>query len=108
MSRTIDFDDYTIHDDVFRMLDCNEDPPEWTGLPGKVSRFNSRFYQPGVEAVDAFTQNWDGENYWILPPVSQVSGVISHAGACKAVGTLVIPMWKSSYFWLLLCEDGKH
>ena len=74
----------------------------------KVSRFNSRFYQPGVEAVDAFTQNWNGENYWILPPVSQVSGVISHAGACKAVGTLVIPMWKSSYFWLLLCEDGKH
>ena len=22
LSRTIDFDDYTIHDDVFRMLDC--------------------------------------------------------------------------------------
>ena len=27
MSRTIDFDDYTIHDDVFCMLDCDEDPP---------------------------------------------------------------------------------
>ena len=70
----------------------------------KVSRFNSRFYQPGA----AFTQNWDGEDNWILPPVSQISKVIAHAGACKAVGTLVIPMWKSSYFWLLLCEDDKH
>ena len=28
--------------------------------------------------------------------------------ACKAVGTLVIPLWKSSYFWILLCDDGKH
>ena len=28
--------------------------------------------------------------------------------ACKAVGTLVIPLWKSSYFWFLLCDDGKH
>ena len=59
-------------------------------------------------AVDAFTQNWDGENNWILPPVSQISRVIAHAGACKAVVTLVIPMWKSSYFLLLLCEDGRH
>ena len=22
--------------------------------------------------------------------------------------SVVIPVWKSSYFWLLLCEDGKH
>ena len=27
---------------------------------------------------------------------------------CKAEGTLVIPLWKSSYFWPLLCDDGKN
>ena len=74
----------------------------------KVSRFKSRFRQPGREAVDAFTQNWDGENNWILPAVSHISRVIAHAGACKAVGTLVIPMRNLSYVSLLLCEDGKH
>ena len=112
LSRTIDFDDYTIHDDVFRMLDCKWGPHTVDRFAcsynAKVSRYNSRFYQPGTEAADAFTQNWDGENNWILPPVSQTSRVIAHAGACKAEGTLVIPVWKSSYFWLLLCEDGKH
>ena len=112
LSRTIDFDDYTIHDDVFRMLQCEWGPRTVDGFAcsynAKVSRYNSRFYQPGTEAVNTFTQNWDGENNWILPPVSQISRVIAHAGACKAVGTLVIPMWKSSYFWLLLCEDGRH
>ena len=26
----------------------------------------------------------------------------------KAVGTLIVPMWRSSYFWPLLCSDGVH
>ena len=25
---------------------------------------------------------------------------------CKAVGSLIVPMWKSAYFWPLLCNDG--
>lgn len=65
LSRTIDFDDYTIHDDVFRMPDCKWGPhtvDRFACTKAKVSRYNSRFYQPGTEAVDAFTQNWDGEN----------------------------------------------
>ena len=58
--------------------------------------------------MDAFAQNWKGEDNWVHPPVSQISRVITHMIACKAVGTLVIPLWKSSYFWILLCDDGKH
>ena len=112
LSRTIDFDDYTINGDIFHMLDCKWGPHTVDRFAcsynAKLSRYNSRFYQLGAEAVDAFTQNWDCENNWILPLVSQISRVISHARACKAVGTLVIPMWKSSYFWVLLCDDGKH
>ena len=90
---------------VFQMLDCKWGPHNLDRFAcsynTKVSRYNSRFYQPG-------TENWDGENNWILPPISQISRVISHARACKTIGTLAIPMWKSSYFCLLLCEDGKH
>ena len=74
----------------------------------KLSRFNSRFYQPGTEAVDAFLQNWEFENNWLLPPVSQIARVVDHLRLCNAEGTLVIPMWKSSYFWVLLCNDGRH
>ena len=74
----------------------------------KLARFNSRFYQPGAEAVDAFLQNWEFENNWLRPPVSQIARVIAHLRSCKAEGTLVIPLWKSSYFWVLLCNDGRH
>ena len=74
LSRTIDFDDYTINDDIFHMLDCKWEKKKKDRFAcsynAKLSRYNSRFYQPGAEAVDAFTQNWDCENNWILPPVS--------------------------------------
>ena len=112
LSRIIDFDDYSINDDVFHMLDFKWGPHTVDrfvcSYNAKLSCFNSRFYQPGAEAVDAFAQNWEGENNWFHPPVSQISRVITHMRACKAVETLVIPLWKSSYFWLLLCDDGKH
>ena len=58
--------------------------------------------------MDAFAQNREGENNWVHPTVSQISSVITHMRACKAVGTLVIPLWTSSYFWILLCDDDKH
>ena len=34
LSRIIDFDDYSINDDVFHMLDCKcGGPAQWIGLP---------------------------------------------------------------------------
>lgn len=112
LSRIIDIDDYTINDDVFQMLDFKWGPHTVDRFAcsynAKLVRFNSRFYQPGAEAVDAFLQNWEFENNWLLPPVSQIARVIAHSRVCKAEGTLVLPMWKSSYFWVLLCNDGRH
>ena len=95
------------------MLDCQWGPQTEDRFAckynAKLSRFNSRFFQPGVEAVDPFAQNW-GEK--IIGSIHRyrklVAGVITHMRASKAVGTLVIPMWKSSCFWILLCDDGKH
>ena len=112
LSRIIDFDDYTINDDVFQILDVRWGPHTIDRFAcsynAKLSRFNSRFYQPGTEAVDAFLQDWEFENNWLLPPVSQIARVVDHLRLCNAEGTLVIPMWKSSYFWVLLCNDGRH
>ena len=61
LSRIFDFDDYTINDDVFQMLDSKWGPHTVDRFAcsynAKLARFNSRFYQPGTEAVDAFLQN---------------------------------------------------
>ena len=112
LSRIIDFDDYTINDDVSHILDVRWGPHTIDRFAcsynAKLSRFNSRFHQPGTEAVDAFLQDLEFENNWLLPPVSQIVRVVDHLRLCNAEGTLVIPMWKSSYFWVLLCNDGRH
>ena len=57
---------------------------------------------------DAFTVNWSDEiNEWV-PPVHLVSGMLRHAEVCKAMGTLIVPAWKSAPYWPLLCPDGCH
>ena len=74
----------------------------------KLSRFNSSFLQLGTEAVDAFIQDWLSENNWLVPPISLIGRLLPHMHESKAVGTLIGPMWKSSYFCQLLCSYGVH
>ncbi|XP_052103318.1 uncharacterized protein LOC127736766 [Mytilus californianus] len=36
-------------------------------MNNKTKRFNSLFWNPTAEAVDAFTKNWHEENNWLVP-----------------------------------------
>ena len=47
---------------------------------------------------------WSSENNWLVPPL--VGRVLSDMRDCKAVGSLIISMWKSAYFWPSLCSDS--
>ena len=88
LSRIIDFDDYTLTDEVFLDLDFKWRPHTVDKFAcaynAKLVRFNSRFYQPCTKAVDALTQNWEFEKNRLHPPFCQVANVISHLRACKA------------------------
>ena len=44
----------------------------------QVAWFNSRLWDFGSEAVDAFAVDWKGENNWLCPPVYFVPRVIRH------------------------------
>ena len=76
-------------------------------INNKVKKFNSRFFCPGTDDVDAFTTQWKGHFNYICPPVSQIGRAIRHCRACKAHGVLVCPEWKASYFWPLLVVRGS-
>ena len=65
----------------------------------KLPRFNSRFLQPRSEAVVAFSQDWSSENNWLVPPPTVNGKLLTHMRDCRAIGTLVVPMWKSAYYW---------
>jgi len=104
LSRIIDFDDYALNNDIFRMLDLRWGPHSVDRFAcnynTELASFNSRFYQSGAEVVDVFTQDWKFENNWLVPPVSLIVRVIN---LCY-----VVPVRKSSYFWLVLSQDGRH
>jgi hypothetical protein len=67
---------------------------------------NSLFWNVNTEAVDAFSQNWSGDNNWLVPPIYAVIRTAKHVVACKAKGTLIIPKWTSAAYWPL--SFSKH
>ena len=111
LSRIIDVDDWMLNPEVYRVLDTMWGPHTVDRFANadntQTERFNSRFWSPGSEAVDAFTVNWQNENNWLCPPIALIPRVLRHAQVCKAKGTLIVPLWKSAAFWPLLCPNGK-
>lgn len=111
-SKIVDFDDYSVIDEVFFHLEELWSPHSLDRFAcsynAKLLRFNSRFLQPGTEAVDAYSQDWSSDNNWLVPPTTLIGRVLCHMHNCKAVGTLIVLTWKSAQFWPLLCSDGVH
>ena len=112
LSKLTDVDDRGISPEIFRWISTLWGPFTVdrfaTWYNAKCLRFNSRFWNPGCEGVDAFTQNWQGENNWLVPLPSQIIKVWRHLRLCKAKGALIIPLWKGALFWPCVCPDGVH
>ena len=74
----------------------------------QTPRFNSRYYCPGAEAIDAFTCDWGCDNNWWCTPLYLIPRILRHAKLTKAKGALIIPKWVSAPLWPLLFPDGVH
>ena len=112
LSRIIDYDDWQLNPMVFARLDAVWGPHSVDRFASfqncQIPRFNSQCWNPGAEAVDAFTVDWRGENNWWCPPLALVPRVIRHAQVCGAEGTLIVPLWPSAPFWPLVCPREDH
>ena len=110
ISKTVDTDNWSIDADTFQLIQQrfgNFTIDRFADNSNcKVVRFNSKFFCPGTENVNAFTENWRDEFNWLCPPVSLIAKTLRHMKYCKAVGVLLVPNWRSSYFWPLLTFDG--
>lgn len=112
LSRYSDCDDWGIHNHVFIKLDA-----QWgkhsvdrfaTDYNSKCDRFNSKYWCKSTEAIDAFTQNWSKEINWLVPPPNIACRVIHKICDDQANCTLVVPLWKSAPYWILLCERNGN
>ena len=62
-------------------------------------RFNSRFWAPKTEAVDAFTQAWSRDHNLLIPPIYLIPKVLKYMAICSAKGIMVFPRWEASSYW---------
>ena len=113
LSRIIDLDDWLLNPSVFAELDAAWGPHTVDRFASfqntQLCGFNSRCWNPGSEAVDAYTVNWAGENNWWCPPIPLIPRVIRHAQICRARGTLIAPLWPSAPFWPMVCSaSGQY
>lgn len=111
LSRIYDSDDWQIDDCIFQYLQNI-----WGSFTvdrfacdynAKCYKFNSRWWCPGTSGVDAFAQNWSHDRNWLVPPPRLAGRVIDKIVQDKAEGVLIIPLWKSAFFWLKICNNGK-
>ena len=68
----------------------------------QIPRFCSRWLNPCMEYLDAFTESWNNENNWLFPPPYIIPRVLKHLKSSSADPTLVAPLWRSA----LLTYDG--
>jgi hypothetical protein len=110
ISNIVDYEDWQTTVEFFNFIDEIWGPHTVDRFASvsnsKLRRFNSLFWYPEYEAVDAFTQNWRFENNWLVPPICLVNRAIKHMIMCKGVGTLIIPKWPSGAFWTLLFDKN--
>eukprot|EP00301_Raphidiophrys_heterophryoidea_P016105 c2537_g1_i1.p1 GENE.c2537_g1_i1~~c2537_g1_i1.p1 ORF type:complete len:441 (+),score=18.45 c2537_g1_i1:246-1568(+) len=106
-SRMVDYHDWRLSKEWFGVLDRAFGPHKVDRFAdsnnNQVRRFNARRWCPGVEAVDAFAQQWSGEINWAVPPAGLLLRVFWHPRA-----TVVAPMWPGQPWWPLLCRLQLH
>ena len=102
----MDIEDWGITEGFFKFLNNLYGPFSVDAFANfynaKVGKFFSLYHCPRSSGVNAFAQNWHGENVLMVPPVSAIGEALGHLLACKAKGVLVAPKWSSAYFWPLL------
>ena len=77
LSKCSNNDDWSIQNWVFVMLDKKWGPhtvDRFASLvTAKCIRFNSKWWVPKTEGINAFDQRWSFENNWLVPPPGLVA-----------------------------------
>ena len=112
LSRTADSDDWQLRPWVYEYLVSKWGPYTIdrfaSNLNKHCDRFNSRWWCPGTEGVDAFGQCWKSEENWLVPPPRLIVRTTTKLQKEKAKGTLIIPCWKSAPFWPFLVNESDE
>ena len=74
----------------------------------QCGKFYSLHWCRGTAGVNAFGFLWIGENCWINAPYRVIGRVWRSLLEQGAVATILVPLWQSATWWLLIAPDAIH
>ena len=91
--------EWKLHPRLWRLLDTLWGPHTvdrfGSLLTTQLPRYNSRFWDPMTEGVDAFAQDWSQDNNYANPPFRLIHRVLDTIQEQKACATVIAPWWPS-------------
>lgn len=111
LSRYRDTADWTLHSDAFAAVQRRWGPHTVDRFAdrrnAKCRRYNSRYFDPDADGVDAFTQRWSGENNLCVPDPAWIDRTLAICEEQKAAMTLVFPEWPARP-WFRRVKDAAR
>ena len=99
LSRSPDRHSWMLHPGLFQILEDRWGPHSIdrfaTSLNTQLPRYNSLFWDVGTEALDAFAQNWSGENNFVNAPWALIPRILEKIVVDQAVATVIAPRFKA-------------
>lgn len=99
LSRVVNQYQWRLHPRLFRMIDQMYGPHSVDRFASitttQLTRYNSQFYDPETEAVDALAQSWIGENNFVNCPFKLIPQVLKLVQQQKVEATIIAPWWKA-------------
>ncbi|KAI8506505.1 hypothetical protein Bbelb_159320 [Branchiostoma belcheri] len=112
LSKIFDPDDYKLDPTIFCTLDAVWGPFSYDRFASinsfQLLPYSSRWWNPQIDAVDAFTVSWSHHLNWIFPPPRLIPRILAKVKEDNCCGAIVFPFWKSASWWPLLSPDGSH
>ena len=100
ISKTFDLSEYRIQEESFKRLEEEFGPwdMDWfaSDRSKRLDRFASRFWTDGIEATDAFSQDWCEEEGFFHPPWDLLDKVMEKVEQFGSRGVVVVPDWPGS------------
>lgn len=106
LSRRVSPYDWSLNKSVFRHLNALWGPHTVDRFASQYNtqlpRFNSLFWNPGTEAVDAMAQDWRRENNFVNPPFWMLGRILHLVREQQVCATVIAPRWPGQRWFRLL------
>ena len=112
LSRSPDIHNWMLHPELFKIIQHKFGPFTIdrfaSSLNAQLPRFNSRFWEPGTEALNAMAQDWSQDHNYINPPWAMLPRILEKVIADQAECTIIAPMFRAQPWFQILQKLSVH